>query len=264
MKNISKKLIKALPRNVKRNLMLGLVWELREQIGKNFFVSTEGYVKSGALAGLRLLGPSKWSGFQDLTPKLLGTYEQHLLAELRPLGKNKSWEHFICVGAADGYWALGLKKAGWANSVTAFEVDPESRAQLIKSSQVNKISVAVNSEFDSLSLETVEGAKEDSTLILVDIEGGEYELDWKSMLTGSKAKFIVELHSNNQEVNSRLFRNFQPTHDLRVLKRDQYSVKELGEEGTGFDREYEMLISVSEGRLRGQEWLIATPKNILL
>lgn len=84
------------------------------------------------------------------------------------------------------------------------------------------------------------------------------------MLAGSKAKIIVELHSHNQEVNRRLFSNFQATHDLRVLKRGQYSVKELDEAGPGFNREYEMLISVSEGRLSFQEWLIATPKNILL
>ena len=264
MKYSIKKLIRALPMNIKQNLMLSLVWDLRERIGKNLFVSTNGYVKNGPLAGLRLLGPSKWSGFQDLTPKLLGTYEQHLLAELRPVSMDKSWENFICVGAADGYWALGLLKAGWAKRVTAFEIDPESRAQLTKSSKLNKISIAVYSEFDSLSLETVEGAKEESTLILVDIEGAEYDLDWNSMLEGSKAKVIIELHSSNQEVNRRLSSNFQATHDLRVLRRDQYSVKELGEEGTRFDREYEMLISVSEGRLRGQEWLIATPKNVLL
>lgn len=169
MKCVIKKLLKALPRNIKQKIMLSLVWDLRERTGNNFFVSTGGYVKSGPLAGLRLLGPSKWSGFQDLTPKLLGTYEQHLLTELKPTNSDNSWGHFICVGAADGYWALGLAKAGWVKSVTAFEVDPESRAQLIKSSQVNKISVAVNSEFNSLSLETVEGSKEESTLILVDI-----------------------------------------------------------------------------------------------
>lgn len=175
MKKLFKAMLRRIPSSLKKLLLTGLVWDLREQLGKQLFLASDGKVQSGPLKGFKISGSSIWSGFQDLVPKLTGSYEEHLFSHLNPLS-HKRWEHLIVVGAADGYWAVGLGTAGLAKKITAFETDEVARTQLAKTAQINLVDIDIRPEFDTYSLDPIGDSKVLGALVLVDIEGGSTKL----------------------------------------------------------------------------------------
>ena len=77
-----------------------------------------------------------------LSPKLLGTYERELhafIAEAIETG----YSHLIDIGAAEGYYAVGLALRMADCVVHAFDTDPEARANLATLSAINGVQGAV-------------------------------------------------------------------------------------------------------------------------
>ena len=78
-----------------------------EEIRKQIFQENSSrfpYVKSGIFKDMLYI--EKASG-SELTPKLLGTYEQELYPFLEKLIE-KQFEELVVAGAAEGYFAIGL------------------------------------------------------------------------------------------------------------------------------------------------------------
>jgi hypothetical protein len=92
-------------------------------------------ILAGPFHGMRYLGTSSGS---TLMPKILGTYEQELhplLARLQPHCQSK----VVIVGAAEGYYAVGMLRANPRLEVVAFELSAEARVGLDKLAQVNGV-----------------------------------------------------------------------------------------------------------------------------
>ena len=102
------------------------------------FVAVHGdQVLHGPFVGLRY-----WRGGDAAVAKLLGAYESeispwftHALAASPPL--------FLDLGAADGYYAVGVKVASPDTEVVAFEISATARRELVELATLNGVTIDI-------------------------------------------------------------------------------------------------------------------------
>ena len=75
----------------------------------------------------------------DLSPKLLGCYEEQVQEKIIELKKKNNLKYLVVFGAAEGFHALGLMKNKFFNKAYIFKKDNRTRNLLIKNSLINKI-----------------------------------------------------------------------------------------------------------------------------
>lgn len=173
-------------------------------------------VLAGPFAGMRYLGYSSGS---TLMPKILGTYEQELyplLTRLQPQFKNT----VVIVGAAEGYYAVGLLRANPQLKVVAFELSAEARAGLDALARVNgvtsRLDLRAGCEPDALR-QVLAGSPAD--LLLMDVEGYENVLlDPVAVPSLKSCPILVELHDfEGYSMAERLQERFSGTHFMEHI-----------------------------------------------
>ena len=75
----------------------------------------------------------------DLSPKLLGCYEEQVQEKIIELKKKNNLKYLVVFGASEGFHALGLMKNKFFSKAYIFENDDKTRNILIKNSKINKI-----------------------------------------------------------------------------------------------------------------------------
>jgi precorrin-6B methylase 2 len=151
-------------------------------------------VKYGPFAGMKIPSEAYWAG-PDRAPMLLGIYEQEVVQAIADHRSKKGV--FIDVGAADGYYAVGVLLAGWFRRSYCFEISEVGQSVIRRNAEKNEVSEnlivfgAANPDFYNLiPHDELEGA-----VILVDIEGGEFDLlDAAALYALKSATIIVEVH----------------------------------------------------------------------
>jgi predicted O-methyltransferase YrrM len=152
-------------------------------------------------------------------PKLLGTYEQELhpiidrIIELAP-------EQIVDIGAAEGYYAVGLAIRLRDARITAFEQATEGRNLLSEMCRLNCVAnrVSVRGRCDQRSL--LEAIPSTGTIaVICDVEGFENELFDSEVLSALRRAYVlVELHEfASAGVASRLSSRFATTHAIRQI-----------------------------------------------
>jgi hypothetical protein len=252
--------------NIIEQLLKSVEWIIRENIGKRLFVENAGAVIGGPFAGMKLLHENSWSGHQDLAPYILGTYEQHLTPFMLGTSENPlpKWDLFVDIGAAAGFWAIGMKYIEMAERVIAYEQSPALQQQLKLGANLNQLEIEIKGSFSSHSSFRISTDQKEclNVLILCDIEGGEYEIFDDDLLKQfEKATLVIELHSYDPETNLKFSRKFANTHNIEIITRNLWSMGYEIPNSVKSLRETAKLILFSEGRGKSQEWLIAHPKN---
>ncbi|RRO02308.1 hypothetical protein [Pectobacterium aquaticum] len=167
-----------------------------ERISLEVFDMLEGVVKYGPLKGLKLQSDTWW-GKSDLGSMLLGLYEKEILDYIETVHVN-DFNAFIDIGAADGYYACGLLASGKVNRAICFEKSELGR-EIIKSNWIRngeKGELKVYGEANINSISALSPEDLSKSLVLVDIEGFEFELltdDFMSAL--STCTIIIEVHN---------------------------------------------------------------------
>ncbi len=173
-------------------------------------------VRRGPFAGLRY-PDALVAGHGDLVAKLVGTYELELAPVL------EAWighgvERFVDVGAAEGFYAVGMAVASPATRVVAFELDPAARAQLAVLAEHNGVGdrVEIRGACTPAELAALRG---DGVAVLSDCEGGEAALlDPVAAPALTRWPLLVELHEFVVPgVTETLRRRFAPTHDVELI-----------------------------------------------
>src|SRR5580658_8922647 len=106
---------------------------------------------------------------------ILGLYEQEVLENL--VGAPARYRVFVDVGAADGYYAVGLLFSGRVERSVAFETIPEFRAAIAQLANENgvadKITIlgTASDRFADVLVKNQITSRE--TMFLFDIEGAE-------------------------------------------------------------------------------------------
>ncbi|KAA3665906.1 class I SAM-dependent methyltransferase [Pectobacterium carotovorum] len=167
-----------------------------ERISLEVFDMLDGVVKYGPFNGLKLQRDTWW-GKSDLGSMLLGLYEKEILDYIDTVNIGE-FNSFIDIGAADGYYACGLLTTGKVNKAICFERS-ERGQDIIKSNWVRngrKGELKVYGEANISSISSLLPEELNKSLVLVDIEGYEFELLTHDIMSAlSTCTVIIEIHN---------------------------------------------------------------------
>lgn len=238
------------------------VRERQERISLEVFDSVNGQVKYGPFTGLHL-NRETWWGKLDLGSQCLGLYEKELLDFIETLPDDR-FSHFIDIGAADGYYAIGMLVSKKINHCICFEQSEKGQQTILTNWQRNQApgKLKILGEANELSLSSLRPEELQRSLVLIDIEGFEFELLSKAFLAKLQAcTIIIEVHNwveNFLEKYAQLLRNAHHFFDIEMVERIDRTTSHLPElrDMTDDNR----LLFTSERRPCMMRFLKLTPK----
>jgi hypothetical protein len=223
-----------------------------------------GAVISGPFQGMQF-------GREPLSlPIVLGTYELELHEVINRLN-DKNFMHFIDVGAAEGYYAVGVALLNPECSVIAYEAQPKYHDSIANLAQLNGVTERIRIK-DTCSpskladdLRMLAGQLS-RTLIIVDVEGYEKDLLDPDQIPGlSQATILVEVHDNFVPGCGDAIRHrFAHTHFItEFVSRDrewhEYPVN------SWIRKQWFMrgavVHTISDGRTAANGWMLLEPKT---
>ena len=178
---------------------------------------SNGLIQKGPFSGMRYHDESYSSGSCS---KFNGTYEQEIQAIIEK-EINKRYEVFINIGAADGYYSIGMALWGNCSKIISFECSQKARDLQYKLAVLNKvqerISIRDRCEKDDLK-NCLKGFK--NALILCDIEGYEYELLNPNLIPDlKKTTLIIEVHNHVwDKMENEISKRYEQTHEVKSIK----------------------------------------------
>lgn len=223
-------------------------------------VRTENRIRSGPFAGIRYLDDSVASAY---IPKLLGIYESELAAEVENICR-RGPGLIVDIGAAEGYYAIGLAVRNPEAKVVAFEMDPRGQAALREMARLNQVGerLQIRGKCEPADLAAALG---DATnpVVICDVEGYEEKLlDRRAVPALDRATMLVELHDFLVPgITEELKKRFGATHRISHIwqqprDRGQFPWRTLG---TALLPKSYLDWSVSEWRPVRMAWLWMEP-----
>jgi hypothetical protein len=219
-------------------------------------------VISGVFTGMTLLKDSTW-GRGDRGGQLLGLYEQEVQTCI-----HSNCSHYgtlIDVGAADGYYAVGCLFAGLFDRCIAFEANDSSRRSIRELALVNGVvdRLALNGICNQESLLSLPLEVRRDSFLLVDIEGGEYELLSDAVIAAFQGSFfVIELHpfacADGEAATVKLCQRFEATHVVERVGQGARNPNQF--HALMHLHDHERWLLASENRGQWMEWLIAHPR----
>jgi len=171
-------------------------------------------VLQGPVAGLRF---GEDIPLPPLRAKILGTYERELADVIGAIPEGE-YQRVVDVGAAEGYYAVGLARANPDMPIVAFEGNPETAAVLARTKALNGVGDRLTL-LGNCDLAALAGAVVGRTFVLMDVEGAEVDLlDPKEVPGLAKADILVEVHDfAGRNIGDTLTRRFQESHVIREI-----------------------------------------------
>ena len=219
-------------------------------------------VKYGPFQGLKL---SKviWWGTTDRAGILLGLYEREVLATLAnvPAQYRRS---FIELGAADGYYAVGVLANNMFERSYCFEISERGQKAIAENAALNgvigRIDIHGIAEKDFHTV--LPASALDNSVLLVDVEGAEFDiLTAETFARFARSIIIIELHDH-------FFPDAQPRlARLRQACAGTFHIAELTTTGRDLSvfpelRQFsdtDRWLICSEGRRALPHWYVLTP-----
>jgi hypothetical protein len=218
-------------------------------------------VHAGPFAGMRYVDASVGSCF---IPKLLGTYERELAGRIEWICR-KQPKLIIDVGAAEGYYAIGLALQNPQARVIAFELDETGQSALSAMARLNGVAhrLTVRGRCEPAGLAAaLEG--DSAPVVICDVEGDEDKLLNPEQVPGlPKATLLVETHEFLRPgVTAELCRRFAPSHAIERIWQEPRSRAEFPWRtlGTALLPVSYLDWAVSEWRPERMSWLWMMPK----
>ena len=213
-------------------------------------------VLSGPFTGLNLTGACSPIG-----PKLLGTHELELSPLIETITRG-AVQHVVNVGAADGFYAVGLLTHLPDARGTAFELltSHHRSIELLGASNNVLDRLAIHGACDAGALASALRPGE-RTLVLMDVEGAERDLlDLERVPQLRNVHILVEVHDFvDPQISALLRRRFEGTHRLTVVRSRRREIADLPSVG-GADRAM-LLRLADEGRPARMEWFWLEPRE---
>ena len=233
-------------------------------VSRFFHERFAGVIQRGILEGYKLEEDSSWAP-GDLAGQLFGLYEQEVLSIIEDVRTRR--HTLVNLGAADGYYGVGLVATGSFGQSVCYELSEAGREHLKRVAERNKVTELV---------QILGGAGPDfprelhernvpieQCLILSDVEGAEFDIFTPECLNALKgAEIIIELHdflvddgeTRRKTLLAAAEANFEAT-VVRMGARDLSVIPELA----GLNDSDRWLIC-SEGRAQLMSWLHLRPR----
>lgn len=218
-------------------------------------------VKTGPFAGMKYISYSIGSAY---IPKLLGIYERELDKVIDKVCMSQP-SLIVDVGAAEGYYAVGLARRNPNAQVVAFEMEERGRKALEEMTAMNHVQnrVDIRGKCEPPDLESILNASSNS-VVVCDTEGyEEILLDLSAVSSLEKASILVELHDFIVPgITDTLIQRFQVSHHIEQIwqsprSKDDFPWKTLG---TSLLPNSYLDWAVSEWRPVQMSWLWMVPK----
>lgn len=222
---------------------------------------TAGCLPCGPFAGTRYITSSVGSA---LVPKLLGIYERELNSCIEQACALK-FPLIVDIGAAEGYYAVGLARRNPQARVVAFEMEAKGQSALKQMAGLNGVNgrLDIRGKCELANLQEVLGAAERS-LVLCDTEG--YEdilLNPESVSALQSAHLLVEMHDFILPgVTERVTKRFARTHKVERIWQEPRTRADFPYQTLGtvlLPKRY-LDWAVSEWRPVRMSWLWMCPK----
>lgn len=173
------------------------VAERIQRVGALVYERFDGIVQQGHFAGMRIAHETSWR-HPHFAQMVLGVYEQPVTDVLfSPRFADR--RVFINVGAADGYYAVGMCHARRMDRAHAFEVNDDGRALIAANAArhgvAHQISVHGAATPEALAA-LLRDVRPSDAVALVDVDGYEFELLSERILSDYRnCVFVIEIHN---------------------------------------------------------------------
>lgn len=225
-----------------------------DSLAREVALATGSAVAAGPFTGMKLdyeLLPVHTS------PKFLGTYEQELHNVIER-AIQLSPRYVLNVGCAEGFYAVGLAIRINNAHVYAADADPKALSATLKNAALNGVSARVHpagivkrGEFDKY-------LRADSSLLVMDCEGAEFNLlDPSSDPILLRTNILVEIHPEFGDKRD-IIRRFVQTHTIKDIS---YVVRATRDISIGPINGVDLLSAADERRVDGQSWLFFELKS---
>ena len=220
-----------------------------------------GRILSGPFQGMNYIPIAAGSAWM---PKLLGTYESELHATLARLA-DEPCDVLVDVGAAEGYYAVGLARILGIPKVYGFDTDPNARVMLQKLAAINGLADRVVPG-GYCRPEDLNAILRDAAhpLVITDCEGGEVEImDPAAAPELKRARLIIEVHDyfGSDVIGATIRERFSDSHRIETVPTRPRSLSEFPTAAADGLTEAEKLASLTEGRPPMAGWLVLWPKG---
>lgn len=237
------------------------IYKRRVKLYEDLNARLNSTVAYGPFKGMVMVPEVSWGG-PDRAPMLLGIYEQEVIEALEKAQAGS--QVFIDLGAAEGYYAVGVLIAGWFEKAYCFEMNELGQEIIRRNAAANGVSnsltvygTANKGFYVNIPARDLHGA-----VMLVDIEGAEFDLlDSDALQALCSTTIIIEIHDWVADAASKLrhlIESARATHSITKIRtgaRDPGLFDELkGHSDT--DR----WLLCSEDRPVLMEWLKLVPK----
>ena len=215
-------------------------------------------VQQGPFKGM-IINEDQFWGPGDRSSKILGLYEKEIQDLIVSIQKDKNYSTFVDIGGADGFFAIGSLVNNLFEKCEVFEISKKGRNSIQKNSKKNNVydSIKIHDKASKRSLIKIDNIN--NSLILCDIEGGEYELfDEKLINEIYPSDIIIEIHKNKENSLVNFEKRFTKTYSLTKITQEPRSLKNFKELENINDNNRALIMS--EGRSGIQEWWYLSPK----
>lgn len=219
-------------------------------------------VKYGLFKGFKL-STSTWWAKRERGAMLLGLYEIEVLESLKKIPP--TYTTFIDLGAADGYYGVGVLVGNLFQNSICYEISELGRQTIKENASLNGVSnrIQIRGTADKDFYKGIDQNTLNNSVLLIDIEGAEFDLVHKETFAAFKnSVIIIELHEWNLADASmeleKLKNDSQSTHvitEFRTSHRDPAAFSEL-KKYSDTDR----WLICSEGRPEVMRWWRFDPK----
>jgi hypothetical protein len=188
---------------------------------------TDGRIHSGPFAGMRYVANA--ADVHIHIPKLLGIYERELHASIdHACALNLS--RIVNIGAAEGYYAVGMALRNPKARIIAFETESTSRAALADAVRLNHVEsrMETRGKCEPEDLERVL-ASESRPFVICDAEGHESVLlDPATVPSLQRAWILVELHEFIERgISDKIRERFVATHKITEICQQERTIADF-------------------------------------
>jgi hypothetical protein len=217
----------------------------------------------GPFKGLQL-SRKIWWGKTDRAGMLLGLYEQEVLKSVKNAAAMS--RSFVELGAADGYYGVGVLVGGMFCRSYCYETSKAGRETIARNAVLNGVQsrVEIRGAADALFYERLPKSVPDNCVLLVDIEGAEFDIFTTEVIRCfSKSVIIIELHdhffADGASRLARLRSDAERVFDIEELTTTGRDLSVFPELRTFSDTDRWLICS--EGRREMPHWFLMTPRE---
>ena len=236
-----------------------VVEKKRRELSKKISRIFDYKVQQGPFKNM-LLSEKQYWGIGDHGVKILGLYEKEIQDLIVEIQEKEKYTTFVDIGGADGFYAIGSLINNLFKECIVFEASKKGRESIFNNAKLNNVEtmisikgIATNGAMLDLS------SKINESLILCDIEGGEFELFSNELLEKLyPSNIIIEIHKRNIKDELGLEKRASKMFTINKVIQTPKSLNTFNELKNFNDNNRSLLLS--EGRSYVQEWWHLSPK----